>query len=68
VKLFYPSGILSFLTRRVGPGGALRGRCGKLLIRAPQWAEERRYARVRGSLTALEEYLSDLLAFSGPGE
>ncbi len=68
VKLFYPSGIRSFLTRRAEPGGALRGRCGKLLTRAPQWAEERRYARVRGSLTAMEEYLSDLLAFSGPGE
>ena len=68
VKLFYPAGILSFLTRRIKAGGALRGLCGKALTRAPQWAEERRYARVRNGLTALEEYLSDLLAFSGPGE
>jgi preprotein translocase subunit SecA len=68
VELFYPGGIRSFLARRIGPGGTLRGRLGKLLTGAPQWAEERRYARVRGSLMALEEYLSDLLAFSGPGE
>jgi preprotein translocase subunit SecA len=68
LKLFYRSGIRSFLTRRIGAGGALRGPCGKALTRAPQWAEERRYARARDGLTALEEYLSDLLAFSGPGE
>jgi preprotein translocase subunit SecA len=68
VKLFYPAGIRSFLTRRIKARGALRGCSGKTLTRAPQWAEERRYARVRESLTSLEEYLSDLLAFSGPGE
>jgi preprotein translocase subunit SecA len=68
VKLFYPSGIRSFLTRRIKAGGALSGLYGNTLTRAPQWAEERRYARLRDSLTALEEYLSDLLAFSGPGE
>ena len=68
VKLFYPAGIQRFLADRAGASGALGGWLAKLLTRAPQLAEERRYARMRCTLMEMEEYRGDLLAFSGPGE
>ncbi len=68
VELFYPAGIRRFLGERAGSSGFLGGWLAKLLTRAPQWAEERRYTRVRRGLMDSEEYLGDLLAFSGPGE
>ena len=37
-------------------------------MRIPQRAEERRHIRMRRTLMEVEEYLSNLLSFSGPGE
>jgi preprotein translocase subunit SecA len=68
VQHFYPAGIRGFLRQRAGSSGFLAGWLAKLLTRAPQWAEERRYTRMRRGLMDTEEYLGDLLAFSGPGE
>jgi preprotein translocase subunit SecA len=50
------------------PGDALPGWLGRLLTWLPQRADEKRHAQARRNLVAREEYLEDLLAFSGPGE
>ena len=43
-------------------------RLGRAIASLAQRIEERRHARMRGRLMAMEEYQDDLLAFSGPGE
>lgn len=68
VAAFFPPPIRRFLVARCSGTAALHGSVAKLLTRLPQWAEERRHARIRRSLLAIEEYLGQLLAFSGPGE
>jgi preprotein translocase subunit SecA len=68
VEGFYPQAILRMVRDRLAEPGALHGRVAKILTRMPQWAEERKHARVRRSLMAIEEYLGQLLAFSGAGE
>ena len=68
LETLYPAGMRRFLAERTRPGAPLRGWLAKLLTRAPQWAEERRHAVLRRGLMAMEAYLGDLLAFSGPGE
>jgi preprotein translocase subunit SecA len=65
---FFPEGVQRFLVARCAASTAFHGWLAKLLTRLPQWAEERRHARIRRSLLAMEEYLGQLLAFSGPGE
>jgi preprotein translocase subunit SecA len=67
---FYPAGVLSFL-RRLGrdePRIPLPNRLARILTSLPQRAEERKHSRMRRRLVELEEYLGDLLAFSGPRE
>jgi preprotein translocase subunit SecA len=63
---FYPAGILRWLDRAAG--SPMPSWLGRLLTSLPQRAEERRLSRMRRRLVELEEYLGDLLAFSGPRE
>jgi len=67
-QAYYPAGILRLVARTARPGAPIKRRVGDLLTSLPQRAEERRHARIRRSLVQLEEYLEDLLAFSGPME
>jgi preprotein translocase subunit SecA len=64
---FFPAGLERFLANRCADSAIAAGWM-KSLTRAPQWAEERKHAQVRRGLVAMEEYLGQLLAFSGPGE
>jgi len=64
---FFPSGLQRLLADHCAASASPAGWV-KLLTRVSQWAEERRHARVRRGLLATEEYLGELLAFSGPGE
>ena len=64
---FFPSGLQRLLVDRCAASATPAGWL-KLLTRANQWTEERRHARMRRGLLASEEYLGELLAFSGPGE
>jgi preprotein translocase subunit SecA len=68
LQAFFPVGIRRILVERWVAKAPLFAWQAKLLTRLPQWAEERRHARTRRSLMAMEEYLERLLAFSGPGE
>jgi len=68
VASFFPGAIRRIAKKRAAETGALHGRVAKLLTRMPQWAEERKHARIRRSLMEIEEYLGQLLAFSGSGE
>jgi preprotein translocase subunit SecA len=65
LQLYYPAPILrlvDWLSLIGVPAGKWQA---ELLTWLPQRAEERRHARMRKSLIALEDYLRDLLAFSG---
>ena len=64
---FFPAGLQHILVERC-TASASSAHWVKLLTRVPQRSEERRHARVRQSLMAMEEYLGQLLAFSGAGE
>jgi preprotein translocase subunit SecA len=68
VSIHYPAWLRKLLSRLGRPGAPLGRRLGEALTRLPQRAEESRHARMRRSLVDLEEYLDDLLAFSGPRE
>jgi preprotein translocase subunit SecA len=67
-QAYYPAGIRRLAERMAWPGAPIKRRVGDLLTYLPQRAEERRHARIRRNLVQLEEYLEDLLAFSGPME
>ncbi|MDJ0851271.1 MAG: prepilin peptidase [Myxococcota bacterium] len=67
VKLYHQAAILRWASR-LARSGVLPRRLGLWLTSLPQRSEERRHARMRRELIALEEHLGDLLAFSGPGE
>ncbi len=54
--------LLARLGHPLGPG------LGGALTFLPQRAEEKRHSRMRRALMELEEYMSDVLAFAGPGE
>jgi preprotein translocase subunit SecA len=41
---------------------------GRLVFRTAQWRAERAYSRARRDLLDLDDYLGDILAFSGRGE
>jgi len=64
---FFPAGLRRFLSNRCSASANATGWM-KFLTRVPQRAEEKRHAQVRQGLMAMEEYLGQLLAFSGPGE
>jgi preprotein translocase subunit SecA len=67
-QAYYPTGILRLVARTARPGAPIKRRVDDLLTSLPQRAEEKRHARIRRNLVQLEEYLEDLLAFSGPME
>jgi preprotein translocase subunit SecA len=67
-QAYYPAGIRRLMARMMRPGTPIKRWAGDLLTSLPQLAEERRHARTRRNLVQLEEYLEDLLAFSGPME
>ncbi len=64
---FFPEGIQRFLAGRCRASARVPGWM-KFLTRLPQWAEEKRHAQVRHGLLVMEEYLGQLLAFSGSSE
>jgi preprotein translocase subunit SecA len=68
VRAFYPARIQPLLARLGRPPLPIGRRLGDLLTSLPQRAEEERHARTRRNLIQVEEYLEDLLAFSGPME
>ncbi len=68
VARFFPAGLLRSLAAFAKANRALATWLGELLTSLPQRAEERRHVRMRRSVVDLEEYLGDLLAFSGPTE
>jgi preprotein translocase subunit SecA len=68
VRAYFPAWVESLMTRVGPPPLPIRRWLGDLLTSLPQRAEERRHARTRRNLIQVEEYLEDLLAFSGPME
>jgi preprotein translocase subunit SecA len=52
----------------LGRLGRLPPGLGRLVFRAAQWRAERNYSRARRDLLDLDDYLGDILAFSGRGE
>ncbi len=68
VAVRFPAGMLRWIGRLGRAGGPIPIELGEWLTSLPQGSEERRRARMRRSLIDLEEFLGDLLAFSGPGE
>ena len=68
VALYYPGWLPGLLRERAQPGVPLGQWLGKFLTWLPQHADERKHARMRRSLVEVEDYLRDLLAFSGTRE
>ena len=68
VRAYYPARLQHLLPRLGRPPLPMPRRLGDLLTSLPQRAEEARHARTRRNLIQVEEYLEDLLAFSGPKE
>jgi preprotein translocase subunit SecA len=62
VASFLPS---AAMLRRIG---RLPPRLGRLVFAAAQWRAERAHSRARRDLLDLDDYLGDILAFSGRGE
>jgi preprotein translocase subunit SecA len=67
-RVYFPPRIQHLLGRLGQPPHPIRRWLGDLLTFVPQRAEESRHARIRRNLIQVEEYLEDLLAFSGPME
>jgi preprotein translocase subunit SecA len=65
---FFHTRIHRFLAAGRAGSAPLVGLRAKFLTRLPQWAEERRHARIRRSLVEMEQYMGQLLSFSGAGE
>ena len=63
---YFPRATLRVLSRLSEARGKLPGRVRDLLLSLPQIAEERRHRHMRRALMDLEEFLEDLLAYSGP--
>jgi preprotein translocase subunit SecA len=61
-------GFLPFALRVLGGRGRVPGRLGRWLFRLAQWRAERTHSRARRDLLDLDDYLGDILAFSGRGE
>ena len=68
LRVYYPTALLRLVARLSLTGVPVGARVAELLTWLPQRAEESRHARMRKSLIALEDYLRDLLAFSGGAE
>jgi preprotein translocase subunit SecA len=63
IKTFLP-----LAARVLGGRGRLPRRMGAALFRLAQWRAERTHSRARRDLLDLDDYLGDILAFSGRGE
>ena len=68
VMLFYPAPVRRLLAPLGSGGKPLPAWLAEALTRLPQRAEEKRHVRMRRTLMEVEEYLIELLSFSGPGE
>jgi preprotein translocase subunit SecA len=68
VRVYFPPVFQPLLPRLGKPPFPIQRRLGDLLTLLPQRAEESRHARTRRNLIQVEEYLEDMLAFSGPME
>jgi preprotein translocase subunit SecA len=64
--LYFPRVIRRFLTRISGRRKILPQPLAFLLLPLPRKAEEKRHRRIRRSMMELEEYLEDLMSYSGP--
>ena len=62
--------VASFLpfAARLRPAGRLPSWLGQIVFSAAQWRAERAHSRARRDLLDLDDYLGDILAFSGRGE
>ena len=67
-RLYYPAPIRRLLAQLGSGSKPFPKKLGETLMRIPQRAEERKHIRMRRTLMEVEEYLSNLLSFSGPGE
>jgi preprotein translocase subunit SecA len=67
-RLYYPAPIRRLLAQLGSGSKPFPKKLGETLMRIPQRAEERKHIRMRRTLMEVEEYLSKLLSFSGPGE
>jgi len=65
--LYFPRVTKRVLAGIAGRTELLPHRLGVFLLSMPQLAEERKHGRMRRALMELEEYLEDLMAYSGPG-
>ncbi len=63
VSTFFP-----FAARRLQHLDTLPPRLGQLVFAVAQWRAERAHSRARRDLLDLDDYLGDVLAFSGRGE
>ena len=68
LRLYYPGWLLDAVRSLSRRGVPLGRRRGELLTWLPQRAEEGQQARTRRGLIEVEDYLRDLLAFSGGAE
>jgi preprotein translocase subunit SecA len=68
LRLYYPTPIRRLLAQLASGGRTLPKWLREGLTRLPQRAEEKRHVRMRRTLMQVEEYLSDILSFSGPSE
>jgi preprotein translocase subunit SecA len=64
----YHGALVRRLLSRGQPSAPLPGWLGRVLMRLPQRADERAHARMRRELIEFEEFMSELLAFSGATE
>jgi preprotein translocase subunit SecA len=67
-RVYFPPRVQRLLAGLGRPPLPIKRWLGDLLTSLPQRAEEARHARTRRNLIQVEEYLEDLLAFSGPME
>jgi hypothetical protein len=59
---------MPFAAARLRIAGQLPRWLGRLVFAVAQWRAERAHSRARRDLLDLDDYLGDILAFSGRGE
>ena len=65
---YYPRFIIEWLRHRAPVNRPLSGWWGGILVSISQWSAERRYAGMRWDLLSMDEFLGNILAFSGRPE
>jgi preprotein translocase subunit SecA len=68
VAQYWSRPVLRLAALLAAGGGPLSRMVARALTLLPQSSEESRGARIRRGLVEVEEYLDDILAFSGPRE